>query len=239
MNSVARLSWDSDLLGMDVYSVNENAVRENCPDCIKEVLIEMKAKLAYIFIGDADTKFVLEWENLGAVLVDTKVLYRGEASQHDGSELWSIRRMAENEHISNSLYKLALESGRYSRFRTDKKMPRNIYEKLYGQWLRRSISGDIATHVFAAEHQGEVVGFVTAKVGFDNVTIGLIAVDEKQRGKNIGTKLLNMVENIAIGNGICDLFVATQQFNRAACMFYERCGYTVEKRTHVMHLWID
>jgi dTDP-4-amino-4,6-dideoxy-D-galactose acyltransferase len=69
-------------------------------------------------------------------------------------------------------------------------------------------------------------------------SIGLIAVDENQRGKAIGKKLIGAGLQYFYDHKITSVDVVTQKSNYLACRFYESCGFKIKSIVNIYHLWI-
>jgi dTDP-4-amino-4,6-dideoxy-D-galactose acyltransferase len=132
------------------------------------------------------------------------------------------------------LLDLALLSGNYSRFKLDTNFKAGEFERLYQEWIEKSLSRALVDEVIQFEEKG----FVTIKKKGLEAHIGLIAVSEKFQGLGIGKTLLKAAENFALKNGLNTLHVPTQKININACSFYERYGFQVEFEELTHHIWI-
>ena len=73
---------------------------------------------------------------------------------------------------------------------------------------------------------------------FENYSqIGLIAVDQKFKGKGIGSKMLLKAENYCFKNNILELRIPTQEENIGACKFYIKNGYEIIDTSIIKHAW--
>ena len=84
----------------------------------------------------------------------------------------------------------------------------------------------------------KIVGMVTVGMKNGRGDIGLVAVHESMRGKNVGVNLTRAAQKWAIGKGCRYAQVVTQGNNLAACKLYEKCGYRVESIVNFYHIWI-
>ena len=66
----------------------------------------------------------------------------------------------------------------------------------------------------------------------------LIAINEKTKGKGIGTKLIKALESFAIENSLHTINVGTQLNNIQAQNFYEKNGYKHIINNSIYHWWI-
>jgi dTDP-4-amino-4,6-dideoxy-D-galactose acyltransferase len=133
---------------------------------------------------------------------------------------------------------LAIQSGEYSRFKTDPNFGISEFERFYKEWIINSVSGKIADGILIYKNNDRIVGMITYKIKDNFCTIGLLAVDRDFRGKSIGKLLIGGLINELTGKNISRLYVVTQKANHAACRFYEKCGFIVDKVENVYHFWI-
>ena len=131
--------------------------------------------------------------------------------------------------LSPELESLALESGTFSRFKTDLRLKAGEFEKLYKLWIQKS---GRAGEVLLPDSQA---GFVSCKVKEDLGQIGLIAVDKSQRGKGWGKRLIHAAESFAFFKGAKKMRIGTQEANQIACSLYQNLGYEVVERVWVYH----
>jgi GNAT superfamily N-acetyltransferase len=70
---------------------------------------------------------------------------------------------------------------------------------------------------------GQVVGGLWGATGYGWLFTQLLVVPESARGKGVGTRLMHMAEQEAIGRGCQNAWLDTFEFQAKA--FYERLGY--------------
>ncbi|WP_167856488.1 GNAT family N-acetyltransferase [Hymenobacter metallicola] len=138
------------------------------------------------------------------------------------------------------LVALAVQSGVYSRFRTDKRFAAGAYEQLYTQWLDKALTGAPTQQVliYPAGSAAEAQGLLTLERREGTIQIGLLAVDTEWRRRGIGQQLLNAAKREAYAAGFSTLQVTTQGANAAACRLYEQNGFTLHQRHYVFHIWL-
>ena len=84
------------------------------------------------------------------------------------------------------LVQLAIESGRYSRFRRDPHFPSGAFERLYQFWIDRSTRGEIADATIvasSASENDEVLGMANCIGRRVQGRVGLIAVCEERAAR--------------------------------------------------------
>ncbi len=126
----------------------------------------------------------------------------------------------------------------YSRFKIDPYFRNNEFERLYTEWIEKSVERRLANEVLIYNEGDELLGFITLALREKTGSIGLIAVDENQRGKAIGKKLIRAALAYFKDHKITTVEVVTQKANYAACRFYESCGFKIKSIVNIYHLWI-
>ena len=224
---ISKLDWDSKFFELNIGEI----------DCRNQMAIEISRgdnehyDLIYVFVQHGQPVPIKDTQ-----LVDSKVIYRKNVTSKSIMPPNIIEYS--NDTPNDELYRLALQSGEYSRFKLDEKFPIGSYERLYREWIEKSVSRVIADDVLCYHYDGKIAGMVTlsSKNGIGN--IGLIAVDILNRGKGIGSVLLKAVDSYFSNRGITSIEVATQQNNLKACSWYEKNGFEVKSITDVYHWWI-
>lgn len=79
---------------------------------------------------------------------------------------------------------------------------------------------------FIAESENELIGILSGHCLYDEVIIDELVVSEIHRGKNVGTKLINQMEEYFKDKEFNYMSVFTHEFQSPK--FYEKCGFTLE-----------
>ena len=225
---IKKLEWDSSFFG---YSVGQAIVKAGEITNEQNLLNEAENyKLVYVVSGE---EIILPFARLKFVDTKTTLIKEGLVKEN----CFDFNLIEDFKEQNEKLENLALQSGVYSRFRIDSNFVNKEFEKLYHKWLADSLNKILADNVIVFNEQGECNGFITVKCQNDFALIGLIAVDEKSKGKGVGLALLNYVNNLAIKNGLDKIKVVTQLGNIAAMKLYEKAGYTIESKKYIYHLW--
>ena len=140
-----------------------------------------------------------------------------------------------SETTTKELNDLCLQSGIYSRFYLDSSFSSHLYKRLYLTWLKKSLDGILADHTFVIDAK-QPKGFITLKRA-NTAEIGLLAVDQKYRGKGLAKNLVRECQNKLIQSNIKKCRVKTQIVNQAACKLYEDMGFREINRYQIFHLW--
>jgi len=99
--------------------------------------------------------------------------------------------------------------------------------------------------IFVAKVDNEIVGYIVFDIKEKNnpnmryrkqLSIEAICVDEKFRGKGIGTALLNYAKKIGKENNCTDIYLTVNEENEGAIKLYERFGLKVKNIAYSMEI---
>ena len=135
------------------------------------------------------------------------------------------------------LYDLALESGKYSRYKLDDNFNEGEFESLYKKWVDNSINKNFADEILVYSENDDVYGFITCKINNKIARVGLLGISPLKQGKGIGTKLLKSLEANLFKQGVEQINIPTQLKNEQACNFYTKLGYSIEDSVFIKHYW--
>ncbi len=227
---VEKLKWDSDFFNFGVSKIDIK--NENGESLKKEIenLFAQDIQLIYVFTDEIiKNKNILE---LGGILVDDKIIYEKRILQETRLNM-NIEQYT-NQEISHDLLSLAYQSGEYSRYK-DKRLPEWTFEKMYKLWIENSQNGKMGHKIFVFKEKEELAGMITLKIEQNLGKIGLIAVSQNYRGRNIGSKLIAKAESYLYEKNISNFEVATQLSNKKACDFYLKNGFKQKELTYIYH----
>lgn len=186
------------------------------------------------------------------MLVDEKTTY--ELSSHSLSEgtlnscihsnnEYRIRIYPKQDTACDSLRRLAMISGEWSRFRVDTNIRKQVYDDLFCKWIDNSVNRSLADEVFVAQNSsGENVGFVTVKRRGNVCNIGLLAVSSSCRRQGVAKMLLSraalwvLETEISLQQSL--VTIVTQGSNIAACSCYESFGFMKSSIQNIHHIWL-
>ena len=232
------LKWDSQFFGYKIACIKPFEL--GLPD-LNKIIRELKNKdfrLAYCFVIPEDKISSDSLNQVSGLLVDEKITFFTKIDEEKTIPNSNNIVPYDLKYVSEKLKSLTLQSGAYSRFKIDPAFRNNEFEKLYIEWIEKSVSRILATEILVYNEDREIKGFVTLALNNNTGSIGLIAVDEKQRGKSIGKKLIYAALQYFKEKKITNLEIVTQKANIVACRFYESCGFEVKNIVNVYHLWI-
>jgi ribosomal protein S18 acetylase RimI-like enzyme len=102
-----------------------------------------------------------------------------------------------------------------------------------------------AKEIFVAKIQDDILGYITINITEkDNpimryrkqLQIEAICVDEKSRGKGIGTSLLKYAKEFGKENNCTDLYLTVNKENENAIKIYEEFGFKVKSISYSMEI---
>lgn len=99
--------------------------------------------------------------------------------------------------------------------------------------------------IFVAKVDEKIVGYIMFNIKEKNsahmryrkqLSIEAICVDEKNRGKGIGTSLLECVKMIGKEEGCTDMYLTVNEENKKAIQLYEKLGFKVGNIAYLMRI---
>ena len=175
---------------------------------------------------------------MSGFLADKKITFINEITQENNFVDSDYIKPYKLNYASEKLKLLALQSGLYSRFRIDPYFNKDEYQKLYLEWIKKSVQKIMATEILVYYKDNDEKGFVTLGITDGIGSVGLIAVDELERGNSIGKKLMFAALNYFKENKINVVEIVTQKANTVACGFYQSLGFKKKNIVNVYHIWI-
>ncbi|GAB3287529.1 GNAT family protein [Hymenobacter tenuis] len=237
-NAIQPLSWDTDFLGFPVGQIRQESSAGLLP--VQELVQQARQqgfRLLYWFVAPEDlvTSEALLAE--GGVLADRKIrialpLQAGQTQQLP----LGIHAVTS---FSPALQALAVQAGEHSRFRTDTRFAPEVSGRLYTEWLRKSLLGELAREVLLYQPNPAVPASGLLILGDKNhrFEMVLMAVEAAQRGQGIGAAFIEAARCRAAAWGHRTVQLVTQATN-PAMRLYTREGFVLEHEEHVYHLWL-
>ena len=238
-NNYKILNWDSQFFGYKIAAIQANNLKLEDLEKIITKLKNQNVKLTYCFAYPADELSNFSFESVSGLLVDKKVTFFKEISENDSITGSQFIKSYNRDYVSDKLKSLALQSGIYSRFNVDPNFKNREFEKLYIAWISKSVQKEIAKEVLVYYENDDEKGLITLGLKDNSGSIGLLAVDEKERGKSIGKKLVQSALIYFKKKKANIVEVVTQIENKSACGFYESLGFEVKSLVNIYHLWIS
>ena len=229
-NNIVRLDWDSNFFGLNVFVIesDDESVIEHGLNLIKEngeafVYVNSNIIIRDSIINDFKGRFV-----------GTKVIFNKVITERQRSGLIEEFNY---ELVPNDIMNLAIQSGEFSRFNIDERLPQGSFEKLYSKWLEKAI-GNNSIRTFVYRKGSLIQGFISLELKPKKAVIGLFGVDTNVRGVGIGSLLLEEAEIFAFERGYKELFIPTQKENVLACNFYRKHSYNIVEENKNYHFKI-
>jgi dTDP-4-amino-4,6-dideoxy-D-galactose acyltransferase len=232
------LDWDSQFFGYKVAFLKPVKLAS---DRLNEIISDLAGNdisLIYCFINPDDEISNNSMRNISGFLADEKITFFTNIGEEHNFVYSDHIEPYKLNYTSDKLKLLALQSGIYSRFKVDPDFKNDEYRKLYLEWIEKSVKKLISTEILVYYKNNDEKGFVTLDIKEDRGTIGLIAVDELERGNSIGRELMNAALYFFKANKVNSVEVVTQKANIVACRFYKSLGFEVKSIENVYHIWI-
>lgn len=226
IEKIKYLPWDSENFGFKVGKFKINDLKCFSWNSFYKEVQANSYKLVYLI---SPIKLDID------AFYDCKLTYhkiKGSTSLEKNSHIFSYK----GKTLSNQLFNLAFESGKYSRYYLDDQFPNDKFKLLYGKWLDNSLRTDYASDVLVYMIKDKAVGLLTYKISDKQSSIGIIATESDCQGHGIGASLMKHYEAI-LPKSIETLNVVTQGVNHVARNFYEKFGYTIAESCYVYHIW--
>lgn len=229
---IRALQWDSDFFGLRIGRVDLQTKAD--AEELQSRQKELKQHFDLLYIFDANA---VGFEAEGAQLVDEKILY---SKPCEPRKQFSDVTFYQGATPSADLYRLALVSGGYSRFKLDERLLKGSYERLYNRWIENACPKEGTNKqilLFKDEHD-VARGMITIDHQGDLGHIGLVAVDTDVQHQGIGGKIMSTLDGYLFERGIKTLEVPTQKANTDACRWYEKNGFVAKSKTPIYHWWL-
>jgi ribosomal protein S18 acetylase RimI-like enzyme len=139
-----------------------------------------------------------------------------------------------NSRDQDQVQNIARNSFIYSRFHCDPTIPKEMADTIKAEWAHNYFLGKRGDEMVVALVDDMVVGFLLLLRGNNgDLTIDLIAVDERQRGKGIAGNMISYAES---RHQDCSrILVGTQVANVASIRLYEKVGFWMHDSKYVLH----
>jgi dTDP-4-amino-4,6-dideoxy-D-galactose acyltransferase len=235
---IEALEWDSDFFGINIVRVSSQLVSlGELSICIQEL---KRASIDLVYLMLAEPLACQSIENVPISLVDEKVTYARKIDPTACTREAVVSQVipCSPSIDADSLDRLALQSGMHSRFRTDPRIPIGKFEALYCSWIRKSLDGTLAKQILLTTAGNQATGLITVNVNNRIGEIGLVAVDEMQRGRGLGHALMAGALDWFGKQQLSSVQVVTQNANKAACHLYETHGFRLLRKDYIYHLWL-
>ncbi|MEE2565164.1 hypothetical protein [Hyphobacterium marinum] len=237
-----RLDWDSDFFG---FEVAESVFDHAQPTDVEAAVATAREQGAALLVCRMPAGAV-DPASLPGVLADTRHIYAMPPTRPvpdwpvdglPGLEPYAARVMAPD------LARLAVQSGRQSRFFRDPDFPRPAARALYTRWMERIVTRELSERVLVLVARGGD-GCCTAMGATYLGTDGhgqpsLMAALPGRANSGFGRAYFRAMMMWFHDEGVTEARIRTQARAGAACNLYERAGWVLERREDIVHVWLD
>lgn len=231
MINIRTLEWDSEFFGLRIGRAEIQTSEDATSLAQRYDELKKRYDLLYVFCSEG-----LSFNAFGAKLVDEKIWY---SKLCENREEYKDVMLYMKPEPNESLYKLALISGGFSRFKLDDRFPKGSFEHLYCKWVDNACPSEGTNkQIFAYCPNGIAKGMITVDHKGDKAQIGLVAVDLECQHQGVGTKMMSTLEYYLYRKGVMTVDVATQADNKDACHWYEKNGFIKKSVTPIYHWWL-
>lgn len=234
------LDWDSRFFELRIGRLDPTGVPPRELERRLSAAFAAEYDVVYVDVDARDTSSVAAVRAVAGPHLTTKVVYEGSmplstTHRRGSDEVRVVTRVRESGLAA--LEDLAVQAGWASRFRRDPRLADERVDELYREWMRKSVSYELADEVFVATSGTQPVGVVTATIAGDELTIPLVAVAGHHRGRGVATSLLVTALAWGRARGVGRWSVVTQEENRGACRLYESLECAVRSSQRQFHAW--
>lgn len=224
---IETLEWDSDFFEIHIGLLNKDCYSFSAETLVEyDLLIDKSLKDQTLLLSGFSNTFGECKITFSKTITNTSFAYSDSILD---SDFYPIK--------PEQLFELAFESGKYSRFKLDKRFSTEKFQSLYKKWVVNSLNKTFASKVFYTMKNNQIIGFVTLKKNPDYAEIGLIAVSEDHQGQGVGKQLLHCAEAYCSSQNLKELRIPTQKNNMQACNFYFKNNYTIHEELFIKHYW--
>ena len=243
ISSVSLLEWDSNFFG---YSVGCLSLAGKSMNEAERIISKLNTnhdyELVYIYVSPLDMQMCKLLDLIGAIDVGSRIKYSLLVADIDTIELSKtaaqISKVLPSTEHAERLNELAQMSGVYSRFAIDPHFVSKEYARLYSEWVSNNIKRADVLPLYIYTAGSRVVGFVSlSHKSADTISIDLLSVDPKYRGKGIATKLIHCALSYARKSLYTTVDVVTQSINEPGRRLYEKLGFKQIEETKIYHFW--
>lgn len=224
-----KIQWDSGLLGFQVFNITKievlsNRIGEGTVQAIKSLFFESQVGLVScripagavhesFFLCQAGFKFIEM--NLHPHLTDLE--------RFSDIDIRLNVRPASKQDIP-ILTEIALTAFRHERFHVDPRIPDELANQRYANWVQSSISSD-TQRLLAITDGGELVGFFIVENSNNTSDWLLTAVGPKWQGRGIGERVWRAVLRYQLREGITEVKTTISARNYQVLSLYSKLQF--------------
>ena len=229
---INRLVWDSKFFNQKIGQFKTDCLDVQSIDRLLKQKADLRYQVIYVFANKVNPDAEALLAKMQIQPVDNKLIF---SRQITSSMKWPGGIEKYNGPLTKEIKDLAILSGHKSRFKKDPKL-NPFYNELYTQWIKKSLTGELADEVLIADGLSNIKGFITLKHKANEGQIGLIAVNAQNHEKGIGTRLVRAALYWCFQQKLKTCTVVTQFDNTGACSLYKKNGFEIIESQKVFHL---
>jgi len=237
------LEWDSMFFGKRIARARTRTISPEEVQPLADWCVEQSVDCLYFLADGQDAASRGTLAKAGFVFVDVRMtLTRTLNDSRDpavvpGGDAVALRTAIPTD--LPDLARIARVAHGDSRFFVDTGFGEDRARGLFDRWIAGSVSGELAdvTHV-AADEEGPI-GYLTCSVRGETGSIGLLGVDERARGRRVGTRLIQAGLRTMRDHGAVTASVVTQGTNIAAQRAYQTSGFRTADVSLWYHRWFN
>jgi ribosomal protein S18 acetylase RimI-like enzyme len=238
--SIRYLQWDSDFFGLPVASLDGGHLLAENSKVVFDWCRKEKIRCLYFLANGTDSQTLQCAYEKGFQFIDVRFEMECDLRNILPSKVSKlvIQPVTKKEKLDYILA-LARKSHTDSRFFKDLNFDRLKCEELYEKWIYRDFDkGNILG--FYPEGENNIKGYISFTMESPDVArVGLIAVEDAYRGREVGLELLN--NSIANSKKLNakKMTVVTQATNTSAVRLYEKAGFRTSNVKLWFHKWFS
>ena len=239
------VDWDSRFFGFPVGRINLSPGFSK--DALGETLQQGKRdfRLIYVFLKEKGPN-EFEGFEVPCVCYDRKLVYEKKISAPAPELDQRLRRYTETA-CTKRMETLAVISGQQSRFCRDPQI-RPFYERLFLTWISNAILGGTSDVNWVWQgDDGKPSGLATVRIvrytdpqtgqTVKDGRIGMMGVEEKYRGRGVGSSLIQACEYWGLSTGLDQISLSVPAECPAFNRMCEKAGYSPGAEVSVYHSW--
>ena len=235
------LEWDSIFFNKEIYILNSKCYTHSIHKKVESLIKLKKVGLIYFLCPSEDKKSINFAIKHNFKKVDDRLSYTITPKSFKPRSIKGegVIKISTSKNIKK-LESIARNADWTSRYFKDPKFSKEKLKTFYGQWIKKSVTGDLDDLVFHVELNNEICGFISIKKhGINFGSIGLVAVDKKYQGFGFGLALIShAVEYMHSKLDCASVYVVTQKENINACIAYDKIGFIADSNSTWLHKWI-
>ncbi|ODS33764.1 MAG: TDP-fucosamine acetyltransferase [Candidatus Scalindua rubra] len=232
--------WLSEILNRDAYCLNfrqdymEILMDENSKEFIDfNRYLSESPIFIYCKIPALNITIIKFLESRGFNLVDTNVTFEKNINKNRYALNDKSIRLA-NSADCEKVVLLANGAFHFSRFHLDPLIPKDLADKIKGEWANNYFLGKRGDKMFIKIVNDQIVGFLQLLKDANNVVIiDLIAVDKNHRRDNIACDLIAYAELEYRHSQV--IRTGTQVANIPSIKLYEKLGFRLVDSQYIFH----